>query len=74
MPDCIDDGPQVLLIVPRNLAERGISRGWAVSIAYVDSDHMIIAVALPTTASELLALQRLLQVAYAAAFDRGGRN
>ena len=72
MPDCADDGPQVLLIMPKDLAGRVVARGLALSIAHLDADCMIIAVALPVTSSELLALEQLLQVAYAAAFDRSG--
>jgi hypothetical protein len=42
--------------------------GWAVSVAELNGDRVIAAVALPTTFDELSALQGLLAIAYSTAF------
>jgi hypothetical protein len=67
--DGLDDGPGVLVVVPDFVAQRGVAVGWAVGIAQLAGDRTMIAVALPTTSAEFGALQRLLEVAYSAAFD-----
>jgi hypothetical protein len=67
--DGLDDGPEVLVVVPNFVAQRGVAVGWAAGIAELPGDRTMIAVALPTTSAELGALQRLLEVAYCAAFD-----
>jgi hypothetical protein len=61
-------GPEVLVVLPDHLAQRGDAHGWAVSLAQLDRERTIAAVALPTTVGELGTLERLLTIAYSAAF------
>jgi hypothetical protein len=64
----LEEGPEVLVVLPKSIAHRGIAHGWAAKLVELAGDRMIVEVALPTTNSELCALQTLLQVAYSAAF------
>ena len=64
----LDEGPEVLVAVPTPIAHRGTAVGWAVSVARLDEDRMVVAVAMPTTSAEFSALQRLLEIAYTDAF------
>jgi hypothetical protein len=57
------------VVLPQHIARRGVAMGWAVPITHVDTDREAVGVALPTTTTELCALQRLLLVAYTAAFS-----
>ena len=66
----LEDGPEVVVVLPRAIAHQGVAVGWAEHLAEIDECCSITAVALPTTWQELYALQRLLEVAYLAAFDR----
>jgi hypothetical protein len=56
------------LVLPRALAERGVSIGWAAPLVDLDADRVVVGVATPTTTVELEALQALLGVGYSAAF------
>jgi hypothetical protein len=59
---------EVLVVLPEHLARRGSAAGWAAVIAELPGGRIVVGVALPTTIRELIAFQRLLGVAYAAAF------
>jgi hypothetical protein len=59
---------EVLVALPRALADRGGAVGWAVHIVDADEARVVVGVATPTTASELRALEALLVVAYDNAF------
>jgi hypothetical protein len=59
---------EIYVVVPRYLAQRGFARDWAVPVADLDEDRLIVGVATPTTPIELRALEGLLEVAYRAAF------
>jgi hypothetical protein len=56
------------LVLPRALAERGVSIGWAAPLVDLDADRVVVGVVTPTTTVELEALQALLGVGYSAAF------
>jgi hypothetical protein len=64
-------GPEVLAVLPSGIARRGVGHGWAAGEVDPDEDRAVATVVLPTTAAELSALQRLLYVAYSAAFPPG---
>jgi hypothetical protein len=66
----LDEGPEVLVVVPSPIAHRGTAVGWAVSVARLDADRMVVAMPIPTTSAELAALKQLLEVAYSDAFCR----
>jgi hypothetical protein len=66
----LESGPEVLVVLPRAIADQGVAVGWAEHIAKIDEQCSVTAVALPTTPEELCGLQKLLEVAYVAAFDR----
>jgi len=66
----LDEGPEVLVAVPAPIAHRGAAVGWAVSVARLDEDRMVVAMAMPTTSAELSALKQLLEIAYTDAFRR----
>jgi hypothetical protein len=72
--DTLDEGPEVLVAVPTPIAHRGAAVGWAVSVAHLDEDRMVVAMAMPTTAPELSALKQLLEIAYADAFRRAAEG
>jgi hypothetical protein len=56
------------LVLPRPLARRGVTLGWAAPLVDLDADKVVVGVATPTTSAELQALQALLGVGYGAAF------
>jgi hypothetical protein len=66
----LDEGPEVLVVVPSAIAHRGTAVGWAVTVARLDADRRVVAVPIPTTSPELAALKQLLEVAYTDAFHR----
>jgi hypothetical protein len=70
--DDLDDGPEVRVMLPTAIARRGVLVGWAAGTIDLAADRSLVTVPLPTTASELTALQHLLQVAYVAAFTDAG--
>jgi hypothetical protein len=69
-PQDLEDRPQVLVVLPASVAHRGMALGWAARLVELEGDRIIAEVAVPTTTSEFCALQRLLEVAYSAAFAR----
>jgi|SRR5581483_877432 len=71
--DDLDDGPELLAVLPNRLADRGVALGWAAEALGIDDGLSLARIALPTTGPELNALQRLLMVAYSTAF-RGTSN
>jgi len=64
------DEPEVRVVLPAWLARRGVALGWAAGIVDLPAGRTVANVAFPTTATELCALERLLEVAYSAAFQR----
>ena len=64
------DEPEVRVVLPPWLARRGVAIGWAAGILDLAGGRTIADVAFPTTSTELCALERLLEVAYSAAFQR----
>jgi hypothetical protein len=62
------------LVLPRPLAQRGVSIGWAAPLVDLDADRAVVGVATPTTGTELQALQALLGVGYSAAFPASGQR
>jgi hypothetical protein len=64
--DC--DDFDVYVVLPRQLAQRGVAVGWAASLLDLTADRVLAGIATPTTPAELSALQALLGVAYSAAF------
>ena len=50
--DNLDEGPEVLVVVPSAIAHRGSAVGWAVSVARLDDDRMVVAMPIPTTSAE----------------------
>jgi hypothetical protein len=69
--DGLGEGPEVRVVLPAWLAHRGVALGWAAGIVELPGGRTVANVAFPTTSTELCALQRLLEVAYSAAFQRG---
>jgi hypothetical protein len=66
--DHFDEGPRVLVAVPRRIAGRGVALGWDGSVVELDADRSVVDLALPTTSAELCALQQFLSLAYSAIF------
>jgi hypothetical protein len=65
----LENGPEVVVILPSSSAQRGAASEWAARVGEDDGCCAIMEVALPTTLQELSSLQGLLEVAYSAAFD-----
>ena len=70
--DDLDYGPEVRVMLPTAIARRGVLVGWAAGTIDLAADRTLVTMPLPTTASELTALQHLLHVAYVAAFAGAG--
>jgi hypothetical protein len=64
----LEDGPEILVVLPNHLAHRGVALGWAAATHDLDGGRTIATVAMPTTASELHALEQLLMVGYSTTF------
>jgi hypothetical protein len=67
--DDTDDGPGIIVILPDAVADRATATGGRAGIEPIGSRRSITAIGLPTSEKEFQALQRLLEVTYAAAFD-----
>jgi hypothetical protein len=67
--DDTDDGSGILVILPDSIADRATAIGHAVGIETIGRGRSITAIGLPTSENEFQALQRLLEVTYAAAFE-----
>jgi hypothetical protein len=65
----LDRTPIVLVALPCGLGARGIALGWGAHIATLLDGRIILGVSAPKSPSGLRALQRLLELAYAACFD-----
>jgi hypothetical protein len=73
----LDNGPEVLVVLPDRVAHRGVALGWATDAREIGRGRSTARLALPTTPPELAALQRLLMIAYSTAFPgtgEGGRT
>jgi hypothetical protein len=66
--DSIDDGPGIVVILPDAVADRATVIGGRVGIEPIGKRRSITAIALPASEKEFQALQKLLEVTYAAAF------
>jgi hypothetical protein len=68
------DGPEVRVVLPPWLAQRGVVLGWAAGVVDLPGGRTAANVAFPTTSTEFCALQRLLEVAYSSAFLRASEG
>lgn len=59
----------IYLVLPQDLVQRGVERGWARGNEVVGKQRSLTAVASPTSDVEFQALQRLLAGTYEAAFE-----
>jgi hypothetical protein len=59
---------ELFVVLPRRVGHRGIAVGWAALVGELGDDLVIVGVAVPSTPTELLALEALLGVAYGSAF------
>ena len=66
--DDTEDVPGIVVILSDAIAERATSIGGGAGIARIGGQRSITVIGLPTSQQELQALQRLLEVTYAAAF------
>ncbi len=65
----LDNGPGIFVVLPDVVADRAAAIGCAAGIEAIGRRRSITAIGLPTSEGEFEALQRLLEVTYAAAFD-----
>jgi hypothetical protein len=64
-----EDGPGIIVILPESVADRVSAIGPTGGLEPIGSRRSITAIGLPTSGEEFQALQRLLEVTYAAAFE-----
>lgn len=67
--DDTDDGPGIIVILSDAVADRVTAMGRTAGIERIGKRRSITAIGLPTSEEEFQALQRLLEVIYAAAFE-----
>jgi hypothetical protein len=66
--DELQDGPELIVVLPNSIAHRGGLNGLAVRTVQVDGCRSIAAVAVPSNARELCAVQALLTATYSGTF------
>ena len=66
--DDTDDVPGIVVILSDAIAERATSIGGGAGIARIGRQRSITVMRLPTSEQDFRALQRLLEITYAAAF------
>jgi hypothetical protein len=64
-----DDGSEIIVILSDAVAARATAMGCTGGIERIGRRRSITAIGLPTSEEEFQALQRLLEVTYAAAFE-----
>jgi|GEM_PF-5097521 hypothetical protein len=67
--DDTDDGPGIIVIFSDAVADRATATGCTGELERIGRRRSITAIGLPTSEEEFQALQRLLEVTYAAAFE-----
>jgi hypothetical protein len=67
--DDTDDGPGIVVILPDAVADRVTAMGCTAGLERIRTRRSIAAIRLPTSAEDFQALQRLLEVTYASAFE-----
>jgi hypothetical protein len=68
----VDEPLELHVVLPWRVGHRGIAVGWGVLVTELGDDRLVVAVAVPTTSSELRALEALVVVAYEEAFVGSG--